>query len=153
MPRLSAFLGTWRLRRRIVDRRAGTVARLTGTCRFHAEDGGAIQREEGRLSLPGGTVLTATRTYLWHEAGGRLAVRFVDGRAFHDFDAALIAPEATHPCGDDLYRVRYGFGRWPVWRAVWCVVGPRKDLVVASVLAPLAPAVATGQNPAEGATE
>jgi hypothetical protein len=153
MPQISAFLGAWRLHRRIIDRRAGTVARLVGTCRFHAAAGGAVQTEEGRLTLPGGTTMAASRTYLWDEAGGRLALRFGDGRPFHDFDAALVAPEATHPCGDDLYRVRYGFRRWPVWRAVWCVAGPRKDLVIASVLAPLAPTRATGQNPADGATE
>src|SRR5690606_1694750 len=89
--------------------------------------------------LPGRPPLTATRTYLWAEAPGRLVVAFADGGPFHDFAAGDPAPEAEHPCGEDLYRVCYDFRRWPRWRSVWRVTGPRKDLVIVSAFAPLAP--------------
>jgi Family of unknown function (DUF6314) len=153
MPQLDDFLGAWRLHRRILDRRAGEVGRLTGHAVFRTGAGGAVQEEEGTLTLPNRPPMTATRTYLWSEAPGRLVVQFADGSDFHDFDALAARPEARHLCGDDLYRVRYDFRRWPNWRAVWRVTGPRKDLVIASSLAPLAPGRAPRQNPFGTSTE
>ncbi len=146
MPQLDDFLGTWRLRRRILDRRAGEAGRLDGLVRFEAGAGGAVQREEGTLTLASRQQMTATRTYLWSAAPGRLVVRFADGSDFHDFSDDADNPEAEHPCGDDLYRVRYDFRGWPAWRAVWRVSGPRKDLVIASAFSPLAPDAVSGQN-------
>jgi hypothetical protein len=146
---LDDFLGCWSLRRRIADFRTGETGRLAGHVRFHVGGGGAVQREKGELRLPGRAPMTATRTYLWSQRPGRLVVRFADGGAFHDFDPREQMPEATHPCGDDLYRVRYDFRRWPRWRSVWRVTGPRKDLVIVSVLAPLAQTTAKGQNQAD----
>ena len=105
------------------------------------------------MILPGRRPMTATRTYLWSVAPGRLVLRFADGRPFHEFDADTPAPQAEHPCGDDLYRVRYDFRRWPRWRTVWRVIGPRKDLTIVSAFAPLAPAATTGQNLRKGSME
>ena len=153
MPRLDDFLGTWRLRRRIADRRTGETGRLIGRVRFRACADGAVQEEEGTLTLPGRRPMAATRTYLWSEAPGRLILRFADGRPFHEFDRLSPAPSAEHPCGDDRYRVRYDFRRWPRWRAVWRVTGPRKDLVIVSAFAPLAPAAGTRQNPDKDSME
>lgn len=149
MPRLDDFLGDWRLRRRIADLRTGETGRLSGRVCFTATSGGAIQHEEGTLRLPGRPPLTATRRYLWAEAPGRLVLSFADGRPFHDFAADAPEPEAEHPCGADLYRVRYDFRRWPRWRAVWRIRGPRKDLVIVSAFAPLARGPAAGQNRAD----
>ena len=137
MPCLDDFQGAWRLRRRIADARTGETGRLVGHVRFRRGAGGLVQEEEGSLRLPGCPPITATRTYLWSAAPGRLVVAFADGRPFHNFDP--VAPQATHPCGDDLYRVAYDFRRWPRWRSVWRVAGPRKDLVIVSAFAPLAP--------------
>ncbi len=137
MPQLEDFLGTWRLHRRILDRRAAESGRLTGVVRFEEGAGGAVQREEGTLVLASRPPMTATRTYLWSAGPGRLVVRFAEGSDFHDFAGDAATPEAVHLCGDDVYRVRYDFRRWPAWRTVWRVTGPRKDLVIASALAPL----------------
>ena len=153
MPQLDDFLGAWRLRRRILDRRAGETGRLFGQAVFRAGGGGAVQDEGGTLTLASRPPMTATRTYLWSAAPGRLVVRFADGADFHDFTADAAMPEAEHLCGDDLYRVRYDFRRWPAWWAVWRVTGPRKDLLIASAFAPLAPAPASGQNLTQGSTE
>jgi hypothetical protein len=153
MPQLEDFIGAWRLSRRILDRRAGEVGRMTGRVVFRPGGRGVVQEEGGSLVLPGRPPMTATRTYLWDEAAGRLVVRFADGSGFHDFDAQAARPEARHLCGDDLYRVRYDFRRWPRWRTVWRVTGPRKDLIIVSAFAPLAPAPRAGQNPGNGRTE
>jgi hypothetical protein len=153
MPELEDLLGTWRLSRRVFDRRAGEVGRLVGHVTFRPGGGGAVQEEAGTLVLPGRPPMTATRTYLWSAAPGRLVVRFADGSDFHAFETGTERPEADHLCGDDRYRVRYDFRRWPAWRAVWRVTGPRKDLVIASAFAPLAPVPAAGQNLGDAETE
>lgn len=153
MRRLEEFRGDWRLRRRILDRRAGEVARLDGVVRFVAAADGLRQDEAGTLRLPGRPPLSATRAYLWSERPDRIMVDFADGTRFHDFGPALCTPTAEHPCGDDLYRVRYDFRRWPRWRIVWRVSGPRKDLVIVSSLAPLASMPGSGQNDVEAETE
>ena len=153
MPQLEDFLGTWRLRRRILDRRAGEAGRLAGLVRFEEGAGGAVQREEGTLTLALRPPMTATRTYLWSTAPGRLVVRFADGGEFHEFADDASLAEAEHLCGDDCYRVRYDFRGWPYWRAVWSVTGPRKDLVITSAFAPLAPVPPTGQNLTQRNTE
>ena len=52
-------------------------------------------------------------------------MRFVDERAFHRFSPD--APQASHFCAPDTYRVAYDFTQWPLWQARWQVKGPRKD--------------------------
>lgn len=130
---LADFAGTWRLMRWIEDRRAGLKGQLDGHAHFACDAEGLVQDEGGTLRLGTAPPLHATRRYLWRAgAGGRIEVRFADGRAFHDFVLPGVAPggttpRAAHPCGGDLYRVRYDFARWPDWSAEWRVSGPRKD--------------------------
>lgn len=124
-PRLSDFIGTWQLSRRIVEA-DGRCATFTGTACFTPDAEGLSYREEGLLSLPGSPApIRAERSYLWREDGDEIVVLFGDGRPFHRFAPAR--PEAAHWCDPDDYRVHYDFSRWPVWRAEWRVKGPRKD--------------------------
>lgn len=126
--RLAAFAGDWIIERRIEDVRAGCAGRLDGAARFAAGPEGLLYSEEGLLTLGGGPGVTASRRYLWREAGGgAIEVRFEDGRFFHRFYADEAAPGAVHDCPPDQYRVRYDFARWPRWTAEWRVRGPRKD--------------------------
>ncbi len=128
---LAAFAGVWKVERRIEDRHAGRSGRFSGTARFRPEAGGLAYREEGVLELSGAPAMAASRGYHWSEDGaGTITVRFEDGRHFHSFDAADPAPEASHDCVPDAYRVRYDFTGWPEWRAAWSVSGPRKDYVM-----------------------
>ncbi|WP_373353266.1 DUF6314 family protein [Pseudoroseicyclus sp. CXY001] len=120
-----AFRGRWALERAIDDRRAGEAGRFTGEAVLTGEGEALRYREEGLLTLGGRAPLKAARVYLWELSGGRLRMFFEDGRAFHEVTGE--APAALHPCGEDLYRVRYNFAQWPEWRAVWEVSGPRKD--------------------------
>lgn len=125
--RLGDFAGLWRIERRIADR-LGPEGWLEGAARLTADGEGLAYEESGRLSLGGAAPFAATRRYLWRESGDGIELRFADGRFFHRF--ALARPEAEHPCGPDLYRVRYDFAAWPFWRAEWRVTGPRKDYVM-----------------------
>lgn len=134
LPPLDAFAGQWRVLRRIDDAALGR-ARFEGVAEFAAHDGGLAYVERGRLTLPTGQVLAAERRYLWRPAGDGIEVFFADGRFFHRI-APAAGLAAEHLCGADLYRVRYRFAAWPVWRAVWQVAGPRKDYRMISVYRP-----------------
>jgi len=120
----AAFEGDWQITREIKDRTGGPAGRFTGTGRFTPAPGGLAYAEAGELAL-GPTVMRATRAYRWVFTAEGVEVLFSDGRPFHAFrwDAAT----AEHPCGADLYRVRYDFSAWPDWTATWDVTGPRKD--------------------------
>ena len=140
-----AFEGEWHLWRVIEDRAGGPAGAssgrftglFTGVARFLPVAGGqpgplsgALDyAEEGELRL-GRAAFRATRAYRWVLGPGGVEVFFADGRFFHGF--AWEAAVAEHPCGADLYRVRYDFARWPEWQAVWEVRGPRKDYVMRS---------------------
>ncbi len=122
------FLGDWTISREIVDRRAGQSGQFAGMAHFQAEGAAALRyAEEGQMRMGEGPVLVARRGYLWRFAQGRVAVCFEDGRDFHSFAPGVSGAGTDHPCGDDLYRVTYDFGKWPHWSARWEVCGPRKD--------------------------
>ena len=76
--------------------------------------------------------MEASRRFIWEEAAGGIAVRFEDGAAFHVIDQSRSMPDANHHCDPDMYHVSYDFSRWPDWRAVWRVVGPKKDYRMSS---------------------
>ena len=133
---LGDFIGDWRLLRRIDDRRTGCRGRLAGRMTFAPAGGVLAVDEKGLLQMAGQGPFEARRRYLWRASGRRIAVLFEDGRPFHDFDPAALRAEARHICGADEYRVRYDFARWPVWRALWEVRGPRKDYRLLSLLRP-----------------
>lgn len=135
--RLRSFTGLWSIEREIEDIRAGGRGWFRGQGRFVADAHGLVYREEGTLELEGAAPMPASRVLLWREADGVIAVSFADGRPFHAFPADAATPEAEHPCGPDIYRVRYDFRGWPLWRASWHAQGPRKDYRLVSTYRPL----------------
>lgn len=62
----------------------------------------------------------------------RAAVNFADGRFFHDLDLSSGAWCCTHLCDPDRYDGDFAALGAEVWRVVWTVAGPRKDLVLDS---------------------
>ncbi len=132
--RLGAFEGDWTIERAIEDVHAARLGRFSGRATFRpAAAGGLAYREEGTLTLGDGPAMQATRDYHWRDGGGGIIeVRFGDGRFFHRFLPEEAAPGDVHQCDPDLYRVRYDFARWPMWRAEWRVTGPRKDYSMVS---------------------
>lgn len=145
------FAGRWVLRRTIRDRRGGPDGRFEGQALLRpaelpapssAEAAGAAPgpgegsgtevlryEEEGTLWLGNAAPMRATRGYVWRFAGDGVEVLFPDGRPFHAFRPGLDGAGTDHPCGPDLYRVRYGFGAGGWW-SEWQVTGPRKDYVM-----------------------
>ncbi|MXU65752.1 DUF6314 family protein [Oceanomicrobium pacificus] len=130
---LSDFLGTWDIERRIDSDRPGQGGRFRGTATISARESGALYHEKGRLMLPDGTGFLAERRYHWSADGtGGIAVRFDDGRPFHRIGLGAPGARDDHLCAADMYRVAYGFSRWPLWQSRWQVTGPAKDYLMVS---------------------
>lgn len=135
---LWSFEGRWRLDRRIAHASGQGNATLSGETRFTRSGQTLVQEDSGTLVIDGaaGAGMQARRRYLWRAEGGWIAISFDDGRPFHAIPLGVTDPEATHLCSPDRYEVRYDFGRWPDWTAIWRVTGPRKDYVMTSQYAP-----------------
>ena len=147
MIRLADFEGVWQLTRTIADHVNGQPGELTGHARFTRDDEGLHYREEGLLRIGTLAPVQAMRDYLWRAEGGGIAVYFADGKPFHRIDFG--APEDTHLCAPDTYRVGYDFSGWPQWEARWAVTGPRKHYDSLSRYAPcehLAPAAEVDEH-------
>ncbi|MFI6487284.1 DUF6314 family protein [Streptomyces sp. NPDC050564] len=131
---LAYLTGNWRVERSVRDLASGAEGRFTGTTVFSPlEDGGdgLLHRESGTFVWQG-TSRPAERT-LWFLPGerpGSAAVRFSDGRPFHDLDLTTGRHIADHPCAADLYRGEFTVRDENRWRTVWRVRGPAKDLVL-----------------------
>jgi hypothetical protein len=131
---LRAFLsGTWRIARRIGDRRLGVIGRLEGVASFAPAARGLRYDEVGTLefSTYRGRV---TQRYVFDidDAAATGAVHFADGRLFHIFDLSTGVADVAHDCGADRYRGRYRMFCADGWALVWNVAGPRKRLSIAT---------------------
>jgi hypothetical protein len=116
------LLGSWRLRRRIVDRRLGLFGRATGTLLLTLTDSGVRWREDGRLAW-NGVVGSFSRELRCQEDEDGWQVLFADGRPFHLWRPGALV---LHPCRDDLYRGLLNASA-TVLRTLWDVCGPAKD--------------------------
>lgn len=125
-----AFLGRWSIEREIADR-LGADAAFAGEAEIGIEsDGQWLYSERGLLRFADGGAFEAERRYLWRPGTGEIAIHFDDGRPFHILP--LAGGTDRHECPPDLYDVRYDFGAWPDWEALWTVTGPRKDYIMHS---------------------
>lgn len=147
----------------MLDRAAGTRGTFTGVVIFSPDgDGGLRFHEEGTVVWPAvdspagdGETFTgpATRDYLLRPADtpDAMDMLFPDGRPFHRMSFAPEASQDRHWCDPDTYRVTYVRYGDDEFSYVWDVTGPRKDLLLESVLRRLpgtaGPADGLGSNP------
>ncbi|GGD34895.1 DUF6314 family protein [Sinisalibacter lacisalsi] len=136
MPQLDDFTGRWRIARRIEDAWMDTTGLFEGVARFTPDAEGLLYSEVGELRLPQEPPMAARRKLLWRQDGAGIAVLFEDGRPFHRIDPAARVVQDWHDCDPDAYDVTYNFTRWPHWRMIWKVCGPRKDYVSISDFRP-----------------
>ncbi|WP_440130498.1 DUF6314 family protein [Arthrobacter globiformis] len=141
--------GRWAVERTMLDRAAGTRGTFTGVVIFSPDgDGGLRFHEEGTVVWPaadGGTFTgPATRDYLLRPADtpDALDMLFPDGRPFHRMSFSPEASQDRHWCDPDTYRVTYVRHGEDRFSYVWDVTGPRKDLLLESVLRRLPATVA-----------
>ncbi len=123
------------------DRPPVVSALFDGVAVIAPEGDGMRYCESGTLRIDGQMPMQAAREYLWQADGAGIVVRFADGRDFHRFEPGSDL-RAEHPCGEDLYLVRYDFGagagrddaaKLAEWTTEWIVRGPRKDYTMTSV--------------------
>lgn len=125
---LAQFEGKWRLERQIDDRKSGVEGRLTGVASFTATEPGVLAyTETGELVYGDHPAMVAERRYTWREGKEQIDVFFEDGAPFHVIALGRLMPYDNHHCDPDLYHVSYDFTGWPIWRAVWRVIGPNKN--------------------------
>lgn len=118
------FRGRWQMVRIIENVPEGVIGEFWGECAFQPDGLGLTCREKGVLRFRGEDY-EADRVSLWRfPGGGRIEVRYEDGRPFHDFIEDH--PVATHVCGADRYEVSYEFDP-DTWLSRWEVQGPTKD--------------------------
>ena len=127
MLKLTDFVGSWTLARKIKDAKYGQDGTMKGVATFCADGAGLIYDETGDLTLNSGAKMQAERRYLWDADAIGIVVRFADEKPFHRFDPTGTAQGTSHLCGADWYNVIYDFSNWPAWSATWIVTGPRKD--------------------------
>lgn len=117
---LSAAVGGWRVRRKIVDFRAGGASRFEGTATITARG----FEEQGQLDL-GHAVLKANRAYQLHFERDSVAVQFPDGSEFIELKRRAVQT-VRHVCGRDVYVGRFFFVNSDTWVEAWRVTGPQK---------------------------
>ncbi|MDQ0617143.1 DUF6314 family protein [Arthrobacter globiformis] len=133
--------GRWAVERTMLDRAAGTRGTFTGVVIFSPDgDGGLRFHEEGTVVWPAADGDTfsgpATRDYLLRPADtpDAMDMLFPDGRPFHRMGFCPEASQDRHWCDPDTYRVTYLLHGEDEFSYVWDVTGPRKDLLLESVL-------------------
>ncbi|MFT4182810.1 MAG: DUF6314 family protein [Rhizobium sp.] len=118
--RLERYLGTWEVRRTILDR--------LNHCRILFEGQAfvtPVQFEEHGDTTSGQTTLRSSRTYQLDDADDDLVVRFPNLSEFIRIGEGA-SQSVTHHCGPDLYRGRLFFRAPDAWAEMWRVRGPRK---------------------------
>jgi hypothetical protein len=118
---LSEFIGTWNVRRSILDRNTGVTTRFVGTLLITARD----FFEEGTTSV-GQASFVSRRRYALDFNGDRLVVVFSDGRPFIQL-AAVADQSVVHDCVDDIYAGRIVARDANHVAEIWRVTGPRKN--------------------------
>jgi hypothetical protein len=122
--------GEWRLARVYLDRRRGVAGWFRGLARFTETGDGIRYREQGHLRF-GDFAGEAYREYRCDfPAPGLARLSFADGRPFHDLDLTAGRWQVQHGCAPDRYDGEFLALSATQWRAVWRVVGPRKDLLI-----------------------
>ncbi|MBD1543796.1 hypothetical protein G9E11_16445 [Arthrobacter sp. IA7] len=144
--------GRWAVERTMLDRAGGTRGTFTGVVIFSPDgDGGLRFHEEGTVVWPAvnGDTFSgpATRDYVLRAADtpDALDMLFPDGRPFHRMSFSPEASQDRHWCDPDTYRVTYVRHGEDEFSYFWDVTGPRKDLLLESVLQRL-PGTATAAD-------
>lgn len=121
IDRLKPYLGTWNVKRRIIDRFNRSVITFEGQAFVTP-----VQFEEHGDTRGDHATLRSSRTYrLDDDLAETLIVRFPSLAEFIRIDDGG-SQRVVHHCGPDLYRGRLFFRGVDAWAEMWHVRGPRK---------------------------
>ena len=115
------LLGSWQVRRTVIDFLAGTNCVFSGQAVVTAD----AFEETGGIRI-GERTLPASRSYRLERRGDVIAVLRADGSAFISLDGPA-SQSVRHDCGADLYVGRLLFRGPHEWAEAWRVKGPRKN--------------------------
>ncbi|QND49826.1 hypothetical protein HB780_30605 [Rhizobium lusitanum] len=121
--RLGRYLGTWDVKRRIIDRLNATLITFEGQALLTP-----VQFEEHGDTTSEYATLRSSRTYWLGSEAECLSVYFPDLTEFIHIGGAA-SQRVIHHCGLDLYRGRFFFRGPDAWAEMWHVYGPRKHYV------------------------
>ncbi len=121
--RLGRYLGTWDVKRRIVDRFNAALVMFEGQALVTPD-----RFEEHGDTTSEHATLRSSRTYRLGCEAERLVVYFPDLTEFIRIDD-VASQCVVHQCGPDLYRGRLFFRGPDEWAEMWHVQGPRKHYV------------------------
>ncbi|MEF0939656.1 DUF6314 family protein [Rhizobium sp. BR 362] len=120
---LRPYLGTWDVRRKIIDRLNASLILFEGQAFVTPH-----QFEEHGDTTTDYATLRSSRTYRLYSESEHVTVYFPDLSEF-----ICIGKDASqrlvHQCGPDLYRGRLFFRSPDAWAEMWHVQGPRKHYV------------------------
>jgi hypothetical protein len=119
---LASLVGSWRLRRRLIDRRAGIRGRVEGELRIEPDADGLRWLEVGRLDWAGQTI-DVRRGYALRRLGDEWWMTFEDGRPFHPWTPGR---PVVHDCAEDVYTGLVEVEPTRL-RTLWDVTGPTKS--------------------------
>lgn len=129
------FEGSWRINRRIDDRRGARAGAASGVATFAAEPDDADSRltcTEAMTIDYGGSRIAGEQTTIWRFQGPLgpdlyfRDARFFCAMRFHE-EHGVWSAEFSHDCGEDRYEGAARIADENNWRLVWNVRGPRKD--------------------------
>jgi hypothetical protein len=124
MPAPTELLGTWQLRRRLVDRRAARFGHVHGRLELTVAGAVVRWRESGELAWGGGVFEVSRELHIVPAASG-WQVRFADGRPFHRWRPGHVV---EHVCRADRYRGLVDVDpECNRLRVLWDVTGPGKE--------------------------
>ena len=139
---ISYLLGSWRVRRALVDQRSGETSSFEGVATFSlnpAPTGDAVRFEEIGEMAVGPYRGEASRRLDYRAKDERtLLVAFCDGRHFIDLDLARGHSSDVHRCGADRYEITTIARSPELLEERWRVRGPRKDYVALTTFQRLA---------------
>ena len=118
--RLRSYLGTWDVRRKVIDRLNASFVLFEGQAFVTPR-----QFEEHGDTTTDYTTLRSSRTYALSSGAGNVVVYFPDLTEFVRIGDGA-SQRLVHQCGPDLYRGRLFFRGPDTWAEMWHVQGPRK---------------------------
>jgi len=116
-----AFIGSWRVRRTVIDFNGGPPCVFSGQAVVTAD----AFTESGEIRL-GDRMLPASRSYRLQRQGDTVVVLRADSSAFISLGEQP-SQAVQHDCGADVYLGRFFFRGPDEWAEAWRVNGPRKN--------------------------
>lgn len=115
-----ALLGTWSVRRKVVDYRSGGVFSFEGKAILT----NTSFEEQGQIDY-GNSAFSAERAYGIRADGDSISVLFANGARFIELGPSA-SQAVHHHCGQDTYLGRFFFRGREAWAEHWRVSGPKK---------------------------